>query len=56
MGAFFYYLALPFIYLVSYLPFRVLYLLSEMMFLLLYRVIGYRKAVVSANLERSFPE
>ena len=56
MGAYFHYLALPFIYLVSYLPFRELYLLSDLMYLLLYRVIGYRKAVVTANLERSFPE
>lgn len=56
MGAVSYYLALPFIYLVSYLPFRALYLLSDLMFLLLYRVVGYRKTVVTANLERSFPD
>lgn len=56
MGAVSYYLALPFIYLVSILPFRLLYLLSDLMCLLVYRVFGYRKAVVTANLERSFPE
>ncbi|MBT8049624.1 MAG: lysophospholipid acyltransferase family protein [Gammaproteobacteria bacterium] len=56
MGAVAYYLALPFIYLVSYLPFRALYRLSDLMFFLVYRVIGYRKRVVTTNLERSFPD
>lgn len=56
MGAVSYYLALPFIYLISYLPFRVLYMLSDVMFLLIYRVVGYRKTVVTANLKRSFPD
>ena len=56
MGAVSYYLALPFIYLISYLPFRVLYILSDVMFLLIYRVFGYRKTVVTANLKRSFPD
>lgn len=56
MGAVLYYLALPFLYLVSLLPFRVLYLLSDVMYFLVYRVFGYRKAVVTANLERSFPD
>lgn len=56
MGAVAYYLALPFIYLVSLLPFRALYLLSDVMYLLVYRVLGYRKAVVTGNLERSFPD
>lgn len=56
MGAVFNYLVRPFIYLISYLPFRLLYLLSDVMYLLVYRVIGYRKAVVTANLKRSFPD
>ena len=56
MGAIPYYLALPFIYLVSLLPFRALYLLSDIMYVLVYRVAGYRKAIVTENLERSFPE
>lgn len=56
MGTISYYLVLPFFYLVSYMPFRVLYLLSDLMYLLVYRVVGYRKAVVTANLERSFPD
>lgn len=56
MGAVAYYLALPFLYLISYLPFRLLYLLSDFMYFLVYRVFGYRKSVVTTNLERSFPD
>ena len=56
MSAVIYYLVLPYIYLVSILPFRILYLLSDLVFLLIYHVFGYRKAVVTTNLERSFPE
>ena len=56
MNAVIYYLALPFIYLLSYLPFWLLYRVSDLMFLLVYRVLGYRKSVVTTNLERSFPE
>ncbi len=56
MSLFLYYLALPWIYLVSLLPFPVLYLLSDGVYLLLYRIIGYRKGVVLDNLRRSFPE
>jgi KDO2-lipid IV(A) lauroyltransferase len=56
MDAVIYYLTLPFLYLVSYLPFRVLYLFSDLIYLLVYKVFGYRKEVVTTNLERSFPE
>ena len=56
MRAVSYYLALPFLYLVSYLPFRVLYLLSDLIYLLVYRVFAYRKKVVTDNLKNSFPE
>ncbi len=51
-----YYIALPFIYLLSILPFRVLYWLSDFFFLVLYYIIGYRKKVVYTNLRKSFPE
>ena len=50
-----YYLALPFIYLVSYLPRRAMYLLSDFLYFLVYRVFAYRKHVVTENLEKSFP-
>ena len=56
MNAIFYYLSLPFLYLIAYLPFRVLYLLSDFLYLLLYRIFGYRKKVVTENLQNSFPE
>lgn len=51
-----YYFALPFIYAVSLLPFRLLYLLSDFLYLIVYYVIGYRKYVVRQNLKNSFPE
>ena len=52
MTKFFYYLLiLP----LSLLPYPLLYLLSDIFFLIMYRVIGYRKEVVFANLRNSFP-
>lgn len=56
MGSVGYYLALPFIYGISLLPFPLLYLLSDSIYILIYRVLGYRKAVVLTNLRNSFPE
>lgn len=50
-----FYIALPFLYLISALPFPVFYLLSDGVYFLLYRVIGYRKKVVYENLKNSFP-
>lgn len=51
-----YYIALPFLYLIAYLPFRVLYIFSDFLYLILYKIIGYRKQVVLNNLRNSFPE
>ncbi|GGG98190.1 acetyltransferase [Parapedobacter pyrenivorans] len=45
-----------FIYLLSLLPFWALYLLSDVGYLLLYYVVGYRRAVVRQNLKNAFPE
>lgn len=56
MSAIIYYLTLPFIYLLSVLPFRLLYIISDGLYLLLYYVVGYRKAVVHDNLTNSFPK
>jgi KDO2-lipid IV(A) lauroyltransferase len=50
-----YYLALPFIYLVALLPFRLLYLLSDAVFVVIYYLVGYRKKVVAQNLANAFP-
>lgn len=55
MGAIVYYLVIPFIYLLSLLPFPVLYFVSDAVYGLLYYIIGYRKAVVFTNLRNSFP-
>ncbi len=44
------------IYPLSKLPFSVLYKLADFIYILIYRVFGYRKKVVLANLRNSFPE
>jgi len=41
---------------ISRLPMRLLYVLSDFLYFLIYRVVGYRRKVVSENLARSFPE
>ncbi|HLX90402.1 MAG TPA: lysophospholipid acyltransferase family protein [Puia sp.] len=51
-----YYLALPFIYLLSVSPFWLLYFISDLIYILLYYVIGYRKEIVLQNLRNAFPE
>lgn len=56
MQAVVYYLALPWLYGLSVLPFPVLFVLSDGLYYLLYYVLGYRKTVVRGNLARSFPE
>lgn len=55
MSAIAYYLALPFIYLLSLLPFPIFYFVSDCFYVLLYYVAGYRKKVVMQNLRNSFP-
>ena len=56
MSAVTYYISLPLIYLISFLPFWWLYRLSDFLFIILYYVLGYRKSVVMLNLQNSFPE
>jgi KDO2-lipid IV(A) lauroyltransferase len=56
MGTLGYFVALPFIYGISLLPFPLLYLLSDGIYFLIFRVLGYRKEVVMNNLRNSFPE
>ena len=55
MGTILFYIALPFFYLISILPFPLFYLLSDGIYVILYQIIGYRKKVVSENLKNSFP-
>ena len=49
------YLALPFLYFISVIPFRVLYLLSDFLFVIIYYIWRYRKKIVFENLRISFP-
>jgi KDO2-lipid IV(A) lauroyltransferase len=51
-----YYLALPLIYAISLLPFRLLYVLSDLVYLFVYRLVRYRTKVVRKNLQNAFPE
>lgn len=51
-----YYLLYVPLYALSLLPLRVLYLVSDFACFIIYRVAGYRKAVVFGNLAIAFPE
>lgn len=41
---------------ISYLPFWILYRISDFFYLIIYHLVGYRKKVIRANLQKSFPE
>ena len=56
MQAVVYYISLPFIYLIAYLPFPLLYLFSDFLNFWVFSVFDYRKKVVQSNLRNSFPE
>ncbi|RQO32600.1 lipid A biosynthesis acyltransferase [Taibaiella sp. KBW10] len=51
-----YCLAYPILYLISFLPFRVLYGFSTFVKFILFDMIGYRKKVILGNLRHAFPE
>ncbi len=51
-----YFLLYNTLWLIALLPYKVLYVLSDLLYLLIYRLLAYRKKVVRANLQRSFPE
>lgn len=51
-----YYILYPFLWLISWLPFRVLYFLSDGIYVLVFHLIGYRKEVVLSNLRIAFPD
>ncbi|MFT4153950.1 lysophospholipid acyltransferase family protein [Parafilimonas sp.] len=50
-----YYILYAFLYLVSLLPFWFLYGISYLAYVLIYYIIGYRKAVVFSNIAVAFP-
>ena len=56
MQAIVFYLVLPFIYLISILPFWMLYGISDLMYFFMYYIIRYRRDVVNQNLRNSFPD
>lgn len=56
LSALFYYICLPFIYLLAILPFPLLYFFSDGVFVLLYYILHYRREIVRQNLTKSFPE
>ena len=56
LPAVFYYISLPFIYLIAVLPFPLLYFFSDGIYILVYHVFRYRRKLVRQNLTRSFPE
>jgi Kdo2-lipid IVA lauroyltransferase/acyltransferase len=49
-----FYLAFPFIYLLSLMPFSVLYIISDGLYYII-RLSGYRKKVILKNLKNAFP-
>ncbi|NAS30816.1 lipid A biosynthesis acyltransferase [Flavobacteriaceae bacterium R38] len=51
-----YIITYPFLWFVSILPFKLLYFVSNIVYVFVYKVFGYRRKVVRANLELVFPE
>ena len=51
-----YILVYPFLWFISILPFRLLYAFSDFLYLFIYKILGYRKKVVKANLNLVFPD
>jgi KDO2-lipid IV(A) lauroyltransferase len=45
-----------FIWLLAWLPLRVLYVFSDFFYLIIYYIVGYRKKIARKNIEKSFPE
>lgn len=51
-----YYIFYAFVWILSWLPMKVLYVLSDLLFYLVYYVVKYRRKVVRKNLSLSFPD
>ena len=56
MGVVVYFICIPFIYLISLLPFSLLYVFSDFLWAILFGVFRYRRDVIRTNLKNSFPE
>ncbi|MBL4734292.1 MAG: lysophospholipid acyltransferase family protein [Flavobacteriales bacterium] len=51
-----YYLVLAVLWVIALLPTPLLYLLADFIYLIAYRIVGYRKQVVYANLTNAYPD
>jgi len=51
-----FYILYAFIWIITWIPLRLLYLVSDLIFPVLYHVVRYRRRVVKTNLAKSFPE
>ena len=51
-----YWLAYPFLWLISILPFRLFYIFSDLVFFLVFYIFRYRRKTVRQNLELVFPD
>src|SRR5690554_3342710 len=51
-----FYIFYVFVWILSWLPMRVLFGISDLMYALVYYVVGYRKKVVRRNLLHAFPD
>lgn len=49
-------IAYPLLWIISKLPFKLLYFVSDCVYVLVYKIIGYRKKVVRANIALALPE
>ena len=56
MAAIAYYLSLPLLYAISWLPFPALYLLSDCVHFILFKTIRYRTQIITQNLKNAFPD
>jgi KDO2-lipid IV(A) lauroyltransferase len=55
MSRLIYYISLPYIYGLSYLPMRLLYIIADILYYILYYLVRYRRTVVRTNLQRALP-
>lgn len=56
MTKIFSYITYGFLWLLSFLPFRILYIFSDFIYILVAYVIRYRRKVIDTNLKNAFPE
>lgn len=50
-----YIIVFPILWIISILPFRVFYWFSDLIYVIVYRIVGYRKKTVRANIALALP-